>query len=137
MSSLLSRQLDRNYIYPYCLNPENMPRMHLGPHVEGNKDLDEFTERLLQARLANFWKSARVDCNNGHDLVGAEERYERFCNEYLANLPSAFALKPNMQWDTQFPILGTTCVDKRLSNTSSRNYSTNVRSRGTPGQRIS
>lgn len=105
MSSLLSRQLDRNYIYPYCLNPENMPRMHLGPHVEGNKDLDEFTERLLQARLANFWKSARVDCNNGHDLVGAEERYERFCNEYLANLPSAFALKPNMQWDTQFPIL--------------------------------
>lgn len=79
--------------------------MHLGSHLEENKDLDEFTERLLQARLANFWKTVRVDCNHGHDLVGAEERYERFCNEYLANLPSAFALKPNMQWDTQLSIL--------------------------------
>jgi hypothetical protein len=79
--------------------------MHLGPDLEGNKDLDEFTERLLQARLANFWKSARVNCNYGHDIVAAEERYEKFCNEYLAALPPAFALQPNTQWDAQLSVL--------------------------------
>lgn len=105
VSSLLSRQLDRNGIFQYCLNPEKMPRMHLGSELEGNKDLDEFTERLVQARLANFWKSARVNCNYENDFVAAEERYEKFCNEYLATLPSAFALQPNTQWDTQLPVL--------------------------------
>lgn len=104
-SSVLGKQLDRNCIYPYCLNPDNMPRMHLGSDLEGNKDLDEYTERLQQARLANFWKSARVNCNYGHDLVTAEERYERFSIEYLATLPSAFALQPDVQWDTQLAVL--------------------------------
>ncbi|EED18320.1 conserved hypothetical protein [Talaromyces stipitatus ATCC 10500] len=89
----------REFIFPYCLNPENMPRMHLGSELDDNKDLDEFTEHLLQARLANFWKTAHVNCNDGHDIVAAEERYEKFCNEYLATLPSAFALQPNRQWD--------------------------------------
>jgi hypothetical protein len=79
--------------------------MHLGSEIEGKKDLDEFTEHLLQARLANFWKSAQVNCNYGHDIVAAEEQYEKFCNEYLATLPSAFALQPNTQWDTQLPAL--------------------------------
>ncbi|PCG93834.1 Hypothetical protein PENO1_081430 [Penicillium occitanis (nom. inval.)] len=103
--SLLSRQLDRNCIFPYFLNTANMPRMRLGPELEGNKELDEFTERLLQARLANFWKSARINCNHEQDFVAAEERYEKFCNEYLATLPSAFALQPNTQWDAQISVL--------------------------------
>jgi hypothetical protein len=82
-----------------------MPWMRLGPELEGNKELDEFTERLLQARLANFWKSARINCNHEQDFVAAEERYEKFCNEYLATLPSAFALQPNTQWDAQISVL--------------------------------
>lgn len=105
LSSLLSRQLDRNGIFPYCLNPEDMPRMHLGSDIQGNKDLDEFTEHLLQARLAKFWKNACVNCNYDQDFIAAEERYEKFCNEYLATLPSAFALQPNTQWDTQLSVL--------------------------------
>ncbi|KUL88790.1 hypothetical protein ZTR_03507 [Talaromyces verruculosus] len=78
--------------------------MRLGPVLD-NKELDDFTERLLQARLANFWNRARVNCNHEQDFVIAEERYEKFCNEYLATLPSAFALQPNTQWDTQLSIL--------------------------------
>lgn len=82
-----------------------MPRMHLGPDLDGNKDLDEFTERLLQARLVNFWKSPPANYNSEYDVIAAEERYGRFCNEYLATLPSAFALQPNKQWDESLSML--------------------------------
>lgn len=82
-----------------------MPRMHLGPELEDNKDLDEYTEHLLQARLANFWKTSHANCNSEYDIVAAEERYERFCNEYLITIPSAFGLQPNTQWDEHLSML--------------------------------
>ncbi|CAG8893439.1 unnamed protein product [Penicillium egyptiacum] len=103
--SLLSRQLDRIAILPYHLGSERLPRIDLGPELEDNKDLDEYTEHLLQARLANFWRTSPANCNSEYDIVAAEERYERFCNEYLTTIPPAFALPPNAQWDEHLSML--------------------------------
>jgi hypothetical protein len=35
----------------------------------------------------------------------AEDRYEKFCSEYVPTLPPAFGLEPDKRWDTQFPKL--------------------------------
>lgn len=66
---------------------------------------DFFTERLLQARLARFWRSLGLRQGTEYDLATAEERYDKFCSEYLASLPSAFSLPPDKQWDGRLPKL--------------------------------
>ena len=108
--SLLSRQLDRTTFLPGCLNPGNWPQMHLGALGDGSGTelpWDAFTERLLQARLADFWRRMGPMAGAEYDMMVAEERYERFCHEYLAELPPAFALQPNEAWDkrlTKLPL---------------------------------
>ena len=108
--SLLSRQLDRIAFLPGCLNPGNWPQMHLGVVGDGNGAelaLDAFTERLLETRLADFWRRIGPVAGAEYDVMVAEERYERFCREYIAELPPAFALQPNEAWDmglTKLPL---------------------------------
>ncbi|KAJ5909243.1 hypothetical protein N7495_001925 [Penicillium taxi] len=83
-----------------------MPRMQLGPELDYNKEIDEFTGHLLQARLANFWKAIYAGCCHfQYDVVAAEERYEKFCHEYLTIIPSAFALQPDTQYDKRISTL--------------------------------
>ncbi|KAG9234590.1 hypothetical protein BJ875DRAFT_423692 [Amylocarpus encephaloides] len=129
--SLLSRQLDRPAFLPAGLIPANWPQMHLGGgggaeaengdgESGGDRDRgrgrdrdradlaaaapESFTERLLQARLADFWR--RISTSGGeYDMMVAEERYARFCREYLAELPPAFALQPAKAWDKRLPKL--------------------------------
>ena len=106
---LLSRQLDRIAFLPGCLRPENWPQLHsLGSGGEDGGDSvgqsmdapDPFTERLLQARLADFWRSNGPTQGAEYDMMGAEERYDKFCHEYLSQLPSTFALvDPDERWD--------------------------------------
>ncbi|PLB45529.1 hypothetical protein P170DRAFT_478483 [Aspergillus steynii IBT 23096] len=106
--SHLSRQLDRIPILPGVLEPENMPRTHLGPDTNDSDahGLDGFTSRMLQARLANFWKRTGPALGSTYDMPAAEERYEKLCAEFLPTLPSAFALQePNKQWDQRLPRL--------------------------------
>ena len=122
--SLLSRQLDRPPFLPGLLVPANWPQMHF-PGVGGVKDWssdadepatdtrdsrdapESFTERLLQARLADFWRrvSPKYVSGGEYDMVIAEERYAQFCREYLAELPAAFALHPTKTWDRRLPKL--------------------------------
>lgn len=108
--SHLSRQLDRIAFLPGCLNPGNWPQMNLGVVGDGNGAelvTDAFTERLLQARLADFWRRIVPTTGAEYDMMVAEERYEQFCREYLAELPPAFALQPNEAWDkrvTKLPL---------------------------------
>lgn len=79
--------------------------MHLLPNV-GDADAPEgFKGRLLQARLARFWRSFGPMQGAEYDSTMAEERYEKFCSEELANLPSAFALQPNNEWGVRLPVL--------------------------------
>lgn len=81
---------------------------------------EEFEERLLQARLVTFWKTLPNDsqpilpeqqewcsASDMYDPAVAEERYERFQKEFLANLPDRFALGPktNKEWDESHPRL--------------------------------
>ena len=76
--------------------------MNLGVAGDGNGAelvTDAFTERLLQARLADFWRRIGPMTGAEYDMMVAEERYEYFCREYLAELPPAFALQPNEAWD--------------------------------------
>ena len=115
--SMLSRQLDRIAFLPGCLCPGNWPQLHLlgdgggggGASIEPGVDApDPFTERLLQARLADFWRSVRPMQGAEYDMVLAEERYDKFCREYLSQLPPAFALvDPDETWDkrlTKLPL---------------------------------
>ncbi|CAI7590999.1 unnamed protein product [Penicillium glandicola] len=58
---------------------ENMQHMHLGSNANDAHGLGEFTERILQARLANFWRSMGPTLGSTYDVIVAEERYEKLC----------------------------------------------------------
>ena len=80
--------------------------MHLVPDLDDPDAPDGFTERILQARLADFWRSFEPSRKSAeYNMIVAEERYEKFCSEFLAALPSAFALHPNKEWDERLPML--------------------------------
>ncbi|EFX02775.1 hypothetical protein CMQ_2704 [Grosmannia clavigera kw1407] len=113
--SLLSRKLDRVPVSPGRLRAGSWPQLQAlrsgaegdtsgssktgGAEVEGPVP-DLFTERLLQARLADFWRSASPWPAGEYDAVEAEERYERFFREYVEQLPPVFALtEPDQRWD--------------------------------------
>lgn len=67
---------------------------------------DIFTERLMQVQLGRFWRqfASRRDCN--YDPTAGEERYDKFCTEYIPTLHAAFALdRPNTMWDDALPKL--------------------------------
>lgn len=56
---------------------------------------EEFDQRLLLFRLAKFWNVTDPQQHHAlglYDPVMVEERYERFCKEFLAILPTPFAL---------------------------------------------
>ena len=82
-----------------------MPQMHLVPDVDDTDAPEEFTERVLQARLAGFWRSFGSRKGAEYDVIVAEKRYESFCTEFLSTLPSAFALQSNKDWDERLPTL--------------------------------
>ncbi|OJD19143.1 hypothetical protein AJ78_00843 [Emergomyces pasteurianus Ep9510] len=103
--SFLSRQLDRPAILSSCLGPENMPSMQFGPDDDDTQGLDDFTQHILQARLANFWKNSGSNLGSEYDIILAEERYEKFCSDYLVTLPSVFALQPDRECDERDPTL--------------------------------
>ncbi|KAL9004065.1 MAG: hypothetical protein Q9188_003100 [Gyalolechia gomerana] len=111
--SLLSRQLDRIAFTSGCLRPGEWPRFHLLRNGDGGDSLepgpdapDPFTERLLQARLADFWRSVGPIQGVEYDMMVGEERYDKFCREYLSQLPPAFALvDPDERWDASVPKL--------------------------------
>ncbi|KAH7635585.1 hypothetical protein B0T09DRAFT_354025 [Sordaria sp. MPI-SDFR-AT-0083] len=116
--SLLSRQLDRMPALHGRLHPSNWPQLHtlseyrhreetsrtpLDPCLEAP---DPFTERFLQARLADFWRSVNPLQGNEDDIMAAEERYNKFSWEFLSQLPPAFALAdPDESWDKLLPKL--------------------------------
>lgn len=79
--------------------------MRLVPDADDADTPEGFTERILQVRLADFWRSFGPRKGAEYDVIVAEERHERFCSEFLATLPSAFALQPNKQWDECLPVL--------------------------------
>lgn len=97
--SYLLRQLDRIPIILSGIEPENMPRMHLDSDVDDGHGLEEFTERIFQVHLANFWRSMGPTLGSNYDVIVVEERYEKLCSKFLTTLPSAFALPSNKQWD--------------------------------------
>ncbi|CRG92720.1 Pyrimidine pathway regulatory protein 1 [Talaromyces islandicus] len=97
--SSLSRQLDRIPFLPDCLGVGNWPQMHLGGGETAEDMTDFFTERVLQARLAEFWSTSRPRQGPEFDMIISEERYDEFCREYIAKLPPAFALDPVEMWD--------------------------------------
>ncbi|KAL8838650.1 MAG: hypothetical protein Q9170_002058 [Blastenia crenularia] len=111
--NLLSRQLDRTAFFSRSLQPGNRPQINLisnrsGANSQGpgSDAPDLFTERLLQAHLAEFWRSTCHSNDVEHDMVMAEERYEKFCSDYLSQLPAAFALTdPDKRWDKRLPKL--------------------------------
>ncbi|KAF1960022.1 hypothetical protein CC80DRAFT_523240 [Byssothecium circinans] len=110
--SLLSRQLDRIPFLPGCLHPADWPQLQaLGYGRTGGENMDvdapdPFTERLLQARLADYWRKMGPMQGGEYDMMVAEERYDKFCREYLSQLPPGFAIvDPDATWDKRFPKL--------------------------------
>ncbi|KAK3291707.1 uncharacterized protein B0H64DRAFT_239296 [Chaetomium fimeti] len=109
--SLLSRQLDRIPVFPGRLRPGNRPQLHLLRNGDGIEPAavdapDQFTERFLQAELAEFWRGVGPIQGTEYDMMSAEERYDKFCRHYPAQLPPPFALAdPDETWDKRFPKL--------------------------------
>ncbi|KAK1595298.1 uncharacterized protein LY79DRAFT_511381 [Colletotrichum navitas] len=86
--------------------PPPPPAGHRSQQQPQQQRIDPFDERLLQARLADFWRSVSPPGGIDYDAMAAEERYDKFCREFLPQLPPAFALsKPDESWDKQFPRL--------------------------------
>jgi hypothetical protein len=109
-SSHLSRQLDRVPFLPDDLVAETLPRLRLVPGIgDMGPDAsapDEFTERLMQVRLGRFWRSCGLRrTTDSYDPTQGEQRYERFCAEYLPTLSPAFATQPDTKWDRHLPKL--------------------------------
>ena len=111
--SLLSRQLDQNAFLSKSLRPEVLPQSNhtrsgsRGDSIEMGSDApDPFTERLLQARLADFWRSVSPLKDVEYDMVVGEGRYDKFCCDYLSQLPPAYALvDSDKRWDKRLPKL--------------------------------
>lgn len=107
--SHLARQLDRVPFLPDNLVLETLPRLRLAPVIgdlAASADAPEdFTERLMQVRLGRFWRSFGSRRNLPYDPTHGEQRYERFCAEYIPTLPPAYALNPDRRWDGQLPKL--------------------------------
>lgn len=83
-----------------------MPRMHLLADIDIGADTpDVFTERVLRAKLARFWRSHGPAKGSKYDAKAAEERYESFCSIFLQMIPPVFALQPDKQWDEVLPTL--------------------------------
>lgn len=97
--SLLSRQLDCNPFLAASLTSKHLPRMHFASNVDDANAPEGHSERLMQARLANFWRSFAPRQGGEYEAIVAEERYEKFCSEFLTHLPPVFALEPSEEWD--------------------------------------
>jgi hypothetical protein len=84
------------------LTADHLPRLHLTPSGDNDDGPEGFSERELQTRLAHFWRLVAPCPGAEHDVVAAEERYDRFCREILATLPPEFALvNATCVWDKQ------------------------------------
>jgi hypothetical protein len=81
--------------------------MHLAPDANDTHAPEEFTKRIFQARLEDFWRSAGPECRDDseYNIFLTERMYERLCGEFLTTLPPAFALRPDKQWDELCPML--------------------------------
>ncbi|TGJ81634.1 hypothetical protein E0Z10_g7124 [Xylaria hypoxylon] len=81
--------------------------MHLAPEVENSADApDVFGERILQVKLVDFWKRQCLTTRPEYDVLAAQERYDKFCTEFLLTMPPAFSLEPDTRWDSRLPKLG-------------------------------
>ena len=106
INSCLSKRLDRIPFLPDALSTDMIPRMHLLPDTDIRADApDVFTERVLRAQLARFWRSHSPTKGSKYDVIAAEERYESFCSTFLQTMPPVFALQPDKQWDELLPTL--------------------------------
>lgn len=59
----------------------------------------------MQVQLGRFWRSFGSRRNSEYNPTQGEQRYERFCTEYLSILPPALALDPDTKWDEHLPKL--------------------------------
>ncbi|KAF2490009.1 hypothetical protein BU16DRAFT_168514 [Lophium mytilinum] len=103
--SHLSAQLDCSPFFSASLTAEHLPRMHLTPDIDDADAPEDYSERLLQARLASFWRSLAPKQGAKYDATVAEERYGKFCSDFLPHLPPYFALEPSKEWDERLPKL--------------------------------
>lgn len=105
-NSCLSKRLERIPFLSDGLTAHIMPQMRLQPDIGVQADApDLFTERVLRAQLAEFWRSHSPAKGSEYDPMGAEERYESFCSTFLESIPSVFSLQPDKQWDERLPTL--------------------------------
>lgn len=106
LDSHLSRQLDRVPFLPNDLVADALPRLRLAPDIGTDPNSpDIFTERLMQVQLGRFWRSFGPRRKIDYDPLEGEQRYDRFCAEYLPTLSPALALEPDTQWDADLPKL--------------------------------
>ncbi|ORY72187.1 uncharacterized protein BCR38DRAFT_494240 [Pseudomassariella vexata] len=114
--SHLARLLDHVPLLPVAAAQRKWIHMRLfyaqvdehssGGDAEAETDAsDNYTERLLQARLENFWRNSEAAQAAEYNMMAADDRYYQFCDEFLAKLPASFRLQPDKTWDKRHPKL--------------------------------
>ncbi|KAL3485014.1 hypothetical protein BJX62DRAFT_243345 [Aspergillus germanicus] len=93
----LSRSLDRVPFLDLKFCTTSLPRMQLTSSHLGSFLAEPFAERLAEARLVKFSTSLPTSPHSTYDCNVAEERYKRFCTEFLPTIPEPFALGHNTQ----------------------------------------
>lgn len=94
LDSHLSRQLDRVPFLPDDIVSDALPWLLLVPDTNTDASAPEiFTERLMQVHLGRFWRSFGPRRKFEYDPLEGEQRYDRFCAEYLPTLSPALALE--------------------------------------------
>ena len=71
----------------------------------GNAETDLFTIRILQLKLATFWREHSPVVVSTYDPITAQQSYETFCTEFLPAVPAIFALQPDTRWDEHRPLI--------------------------------
>ncbi|KAE8151802.1 hypothetical protein BDV25DRAFT_128505 [Aspergillus avenaceus] len=95
----LSRSLDRVPFLDLDFCTTDLPRMRLISDTDDPHTPEPFTERLTQARLVRYWSGLFIGPQPSYDCSAAEERYERFCAEFLPTVPEPFILGHGTDWD--------------------------------------
>lgn len=52
-----------------------------------------FTARVLEPKLATFWRVHSPVVGSAYDPITAQQSYETFCTEFLPTVPPIFALQ--------------------------------------------
>ncbi|KAI1318725.1 hypothetical protein F5Y16DRAFT_414385 [Xylariaceae sp. FL0255] len=99
----LANFLDHDALLAETSLMTGLPRMQLGVEMKstGTRSPDSFLGRRLEAQLAKFRLCRGQEISTAYDPISSEEWFEKFCTEFLPQIPDTYALLADGHWDKQ------------------------------------